>query len=288
MPAWQKAYLHKKAPLRQQQPSFSSFQAPFSGASTSQPQPQQGLPDARLLLSCVNMFSDHIMGVYPIIPRPRLRDVVERFLRRYGSESQSQSPASIATQLSLAIDLLVLALGSLCWARLDGTAFEPGPGFFLEAKSILGALTRQSLEKTQNQSLNLGRNPSAPASSSLWNARPDESINININIGLGSSGSTPGPADNAVPGFLGLTPSLDLARAYLLAALFCGQMAWLQEATEYVEAANVVIRSMLFQSAMVGDYGIVSLVEHNHKPHRLSSREQQLVVLYWTCVQLEL
>ncbi|KAL1892861.1 hypothetical protein Sste5346_006754 [Sporothrix stenoceras] len=88
-------------------------------------------------------------------------------------------------------------------------------------------------------------------------------------------------------------PTLNLARAYLLAALLCGQLARIQDAAGHVRNAGNIIHFLIHRPGGEGGHGAIqglhglSLVDYKQYPHRLVEDEQQLVALYWTCVQLE-
>lgn len=255
-------------------------------------------PDASHLVSCVEKYSTHIQALYQIMTPQHLGRLVGSFLHRYDvlrqqPQPQQQHLGNFANHdpfqpcVELAIEYLVFALGSLCWTKWDNTISASGPSFVESATSILYQLSlcRKSASTTMDQTTHASRqmrnshiraysDGSGPSSSNPTFAHSNPGD-------IRSMQQLPRPTDTPNSAASVLTPTLDLARAYLLAALLCGQLAHIHYAAGHVRNAGNIIRILLHQPGM-------SLLNYKQCPHVLSEEEQQLSALYWTCVQLEL
>lgn len=266
-------------------------------------------PNASHLTSCVEKYSTHIQALYHIMPLRRLDHLVMSFLHRYETAEQQQQ-GNVADhdpfqlQVELAIEYLVFALGGLCWAKWDNTIFDSGPVFSDRATNILyhlsGKLASDKRKHASNlASSNLGRQAHGPHDRAHSDTADPNNVAASTRAQINSRGAEitqqlshpTGAAGGAasVP-----APTLDLARAYLLAALLCGQLARIQDAAGHVRNAGNIIQILIHRpggeggpGAIQGFYGL-SLVDYKQYPHKLVEDERQLVALYWTCVQLEL
>lgn len=303
---WEKAYLRnvdaqypgvsttslqlQDAPLQRATPSDTSF----TRIPHSEPL------DACLLSTCVDMYSCHIQALYPIMPLQQLGSLVTRFLRRYELPGRQQNDDKeydpIQRQVDSALEYLVFALGSVCCAKWDKTIFESGPGFYAHAKRMLLALSGQWTPDK-------GEHATDPVDGTgIQQIGHSNGLVKNKSSYASSSGDEGGQGPKQLPHSTGTTigatstptPTLDLARAYLLAALFCGQLAWLQDAADHVRKASNIIHLLILLPGGTGGHGAIqgihglSLINYKKYPHMLAEDERQLVSLYWTCVQLEL
>lgn len=269
-------------------------------------------PNALHLALCVDKYSTHIQALYHIMPLQRLGSLATNFLNRYGPTGQQRDIATdhdpFQAQVELAIEYLVFALGGLCWAKWDNTPFDSGPKFSNRATNILYHLSgKLSSEKrmhawgTANSSRDYqahfhdrsysdGAGPSSTTSThALAGPKVVQITQQSTHPTDETRSSTAAQAPAPAPAL-----TLDLARAYLLAALLCGQLARIQDAAGHVRNAGNIIHHLIHQPGGEGGHGAIqgfyglSLVDYKQYPHKLVEDERQLVALYWTCVQLEL
>ncbi|EFX01849.1 hypothetical protein CMQ_4920 [Grosmannia clavigera kw1407] len=263
-PAWQQAYLRIGGIRYAQALSIRPLQYMSMAESAFTHTAWAHAPDEFLLSNYVQTFSAHIQSICPIIAIGNLEGVVSEFLRHSNTlEHQERQRASdlLHVQVEYAIEMLVFALGSVCWAKCGGPIIEPGPEFYARAKGILELFADENRVKTAVGSFeNLNNN--GEYNFERYSAYTNET-------------------------------TIDLARAHLLAALFCGQLAWVFEAAQHVRDASSAIMYLIHQpssgsfSDMAQDTRGPSLVEYAFHPHTLSHEERQLVLLYWICVFLE-
>lgn len=257
-PSWKAAFLQNNGKQHHIVPATATPQSvSMLTATFSLPFVLPEHVDAQVLQTCVSKFSTHILILFPIVPLRRLDAVVATFLRRSEtSENEYGICNPVNVRAESAIELLIFALGSVCSAKREKLVVGPGPVFYSRANGILGTFSGAGPGNDTSQS---------PGSVKMADDATSPSIS-----------------------------TLDLARAYLLAALFCGQLAWLEEAAEHIrKASNILLVLILQQGGTGGHDGIqgvygLSLVDYKKYPHMLTEDERQLVVLYWTCVQLEL
>ncbi|OAA61645.1 hypothetical protein SPI_04504 [Niveomyces insectorum RCEF 264] len=325
-PAWKKAYLQLDG-VRSTNATASAFQAPDVLLLQSSPHNSSFIhaqgwkpPDTHLLSEYVEEFSDHIQGMYPILPVQRISNLITSFLGRYEvPQPQTELPANdpTQTQVESAVELLVFAVGSICKSKCKGkgTAVHPGKyEFYTRAKGILEAATDQT--KSQRDDAAAHSNTSNNRHS-LYTRTVDNFSSANNGDEEYTSGSTDAESDGAYDDFgeergeserqhstsqdtafmvvSTSTPTLELARAHLLAAIFCGQLAWLREAADHVRDASAVVLLLIRRPGGAGscslddqNFQALPLIEYMQSPHPLAEEEHQLVMLYWICVQLEL
>lgn len=268
-PVWQQAYLRmgglryaQALPIQPQQSASMSATAAYTSFTHTA---WSHVPDVYLLSNYVQSFSTHIQTLCPVVPNERLNGVVVGFLQRLDILDQQTTEVygdSTHIRVEYAIELLVFALGSVCWAKCGGTIVEPGPEFYARAKGILELFEGGSRVETT------AGNPKDTSSNEYYDT-------------VRYSAYTP-------------ETIFDLARCHLLAALYCGQLAWVSEAAGHVHDAGAAILYLIHRpgrdtnSATAQRFQRPPLVEYFRHPHKLSGEERQLVLLYWTCVLLEL
>ena len=265
-------------------------------------------PNVSHLASCVEKYTVHVQALYHIMPPQRLDKIVTSFLRRSEAlddqldRDPTHSTVPTQTQVELAIEYLVFALGGLCWAKWDNTIFESGPVFSDRATCILRQLSEGLLLEESKNNIDLegpaanfhARSTTVLAHQSDSKPENDASFPTEQSESRGM-GPLKMPTNTSSVSVRPLTtaPLLDLARAYLLAAISCGQLAKMQEAADHVYHASSIIHHLIREPSKNEDWASgqsfcgPSLVEYQQHPHLLSEDEQQLVSLYWSCVQLE-
>lgn len=265
-PVWQQAYLRvggrryaRAAPIKAQVQVQTQAQT-----QTQTHMPWHQAPDECRLANYIQTFSKYIQSIYPIIPSGRLGNLAVEFMHHGQhpgppTSKSYQDPRQI--EIEYAVELLVFALGSVCWAKCGGTIVEPGPEFYARAKGILEGRA-EGAEQAELAEL-AEQAERAERAERAEQAEQAEQFSA--------------PRQETV--------TLDFARAHLLAALFCGQLAWIPDAANHVHEASTAVLHLIHQAAATGG---PPLVEYRRYPHVLAEEERQLVLLYWTCVLLEL